>query len=98
MRTITVKCPSCREVIEIDAQTGRIERHHPEVKTKPGKDFLSERLRSLEEEKSRREAVVSASREKERTKGAAHEELFAKVKKKAGEGPVERPLRDIDID
>lgn len=98
MRLITVKCPNCREVMEIDAQTGRIEKHHPEVKKKPGGDFLSERLKSLQEDKVRREAIVSASREREKTKGAAHEELFSKVRKKAREGPAEKPLRDIDLD
>lgn len=98
MRKIRVKCPSCMEVMEIDTRTGKIEKHHPEVKHEPGGDFLSERLKSLEEEKARREAVVAASREKEKNQKAAHEILFDKVKKQQKEGPVDRPLRDIDID
>jgi translation elongation factor EF-1alpha len=98
MRTIRVKCPQCREVMEINAQTGRIEKHHPEIKTKAGGDFLKERLKGLEEEKAQREAVVAGAREKEKGRKAAHEELFNKVKETAKEGPVERPLRDIDVD
>ncbi len=98
MRVITVKCPQCREVMEVEVQTGKVVTHHKEVKPKPGADFLAERLRSLEEEKAQREAIIAQSREKEKNRGAAHEELFAKVRKKAKEGPAERPLRDIDLD
>jgi len=98
MRVITVKCPRCREVMEIDGTTGSILKHHGEVKPKPGADFLSERLRSLDAEKAQREAIVTQSREKEKNRRSAHEELFEKVKKKAREGPVEKPLRDIDLD
>lgn len=98
MRTIRVKCPQCREVMEINTQTGRIEKHHPETKAKPGGDFLKERLKGLEEEKAKREALVAEGRAKEKGRKAAHEELFNKVKETAKEGPAERPLRDIDID
>jgi hypothetical protein len=98
MGTIRVKCPHCREVMEVNTRTGRIEKHHPEIKAKPGGDFLQERLKGLEEEKAQREALVAGAREKEKGRKAAHEELFNKVKETAKEGPAERPLRDIDID
>lgn len=99
MPIITVKCPKCREVMEIDTLTGRIEKHHSAVKPRPGSDFLAERLKSLEGEKSRREAIVAEGREKEKGRKAAHDKLFARVKEGSGEGPpAERPLRDIDLD
>ena len=98
MGTIRVTCPECGEIMEVNTRTGKVEKHHPVVKSGKGGDFLKERLRSLDGEKAAREAIVAQSREKERTRKDAHEQLFAKVKKQAGEGPVERPLRDIDID
>ena len=52
MSTIRVKCPHCREVMEVNNRTGRIEKHHPEIKSKAGGDFLKERLKGLEEEKA----------------------------------------------
>ena len=98
MSTIRVKCPACREVMEVNTRTGKIEKHHPEIRHDRGGDFLKDRLRALDEEKAKREALVAEGREKERGKKAAHEELFSKVKKTAKEGPAEKPLRDIDID
>ena len=98
MTTTRVTCPKCSEIMEINTRTGKIEKHHGEVTPEPGGDFLKERLKSLGEEKAKREALVEAGREKERSRKDAHEQLFDKVKKQAGEGPVERPLRDIDID
>ncbi len=98
MRTITVTCPKCREIMEVNAQTGRVEKHHAEAKPKPGGDFIKERIKSLDAEKAKREALVAEERERERTKKDTHARLFDKVKETAREGPAERPLRDIDID
>ena len=98
MRTITVTCPKCREVMEVDARTGRVGKHHPEVKAKPGGDFNKERIKSHDAEKAKREALVAEEREKQRTKKDDHARLFDKVRETAKEGPAERPLRDIDID
>ena len=98
MGTMRIKCPECGEIMEVNTRTGKVEKHHPAVRPGTGGDFLKERLKSLDAEKAAREAIVAESREKERTRKDAHEQLFAKVKKQAEEGPVERTLRDIDID
>lgn len=99
MKHIHVKCPKCREMLEIDVQKGTVVRHHEEVKAKPGGDFLGERLRELEREKARREALVAEGREKEKTKQSQFDQLFKKVKEESASGkPAEKPLRDIDVD
>jgi hypothetical protein len=98
MRSITVKCPGCREVLEVDPQTGEVLRHRAEAKPKPGADFFDARLREIEEEKARREAVVSQGREKEKAKQGDFEKLFKKVKEEHAGGKAEKPLRPIDID
>ncbi len=98
MSTIRIKCPECSEIMQVDTRTGKVVKHHPVVKSGTGGDFLQERLKSLDAEKAKREAIVAESRERERTRKDAHDRLFAKVKKQAADGPVERTLRDIDID
>jgi len=98
MRSITVKCPTCREALEVDPQTGEVLRHRPEAKPKPGANFFGTRLREIEEEKARRESVVSQSREKEKTRQGEFEKLFRKVKEEHAGGKAEKPLRPIDID
>ena len=98
MRYITVKCPTCRETLEVDPQTGEVVRHRAETKAKPGEDFFGARLREIEGEKARREATVEQAREREKGKRGEIEKLFRKVKEQNAEGPAEKPLRDIDID
>lgn len=100
MKLITVTCPKCRESLEIDLETRTVVRHCAEsAKPKPGSDFLGERLRKLEEEKTRREAVVAESHERERTKRSHFDELFKKVKEEGASGKAaEKPLREIDVD
>jgi hypothetical protein len=97
MRVLTVKCPKCRESIEVDAASGAVLRSCGEVKSKPGDDFLGVRLRELEQEKARRAAIVEQGREREQARKGEFDQLFRKVKEETGK-PVEKPLRPIDVD
>jgi hypothetical protein len=97
MRVITVKCPKCRETLEVDAASGAVLRSCGEAKARPGEDFLGARLRELEQEKARRTAIVEQGREREQAKKGEFDQLFRKVKEESGK-PVERPLRPIDVD
>lgn len=99
MKNIIVACPQCREVLEIEVATGRIVKHHPEIKARPGEDFLTERMKSLKEERAQREALVQGSRAREKERADRYDELFRKVRETVKEEPViDRPLRDVDID
>ena len=98
MPTIRVTCPTCSEVLEIDTRSGKVITHHAEIEKNPEEDSLAARIRDLEEQKKRREAVVADSKAKEQNRKSAHEELFSKVKKTAAEGPAEKPVREIDMD
>jgi hypothetical protein len=99
MRVITVKCPKCRELLEIDAQTGAVLRHREEVKAKPGEDFLGARLRELEQDKARRAAVVAHGHEREKSKQGEFDRLFQKVREESRSGaPPAKPVRDVDLD
>jgi hypothetical protein len=97
MRVLTVKCPKCRESIEVDAASGAVLRSCGEVKAKPGEDFLGVRLRELDQEKARRAAIVEQGREREQARKSEFDQLFRKVKEESGK-PVEKPLRPIDVD
>ncbi len=98
MRTITVKCPKCREVLEVDPKSGEVVRHAGEVAPKAGGDFFGERLRQIQGDQARREAIVAEGREKEKVKREQFEELFRKAKEQKTVPPEERPIRDVDID
>lgn len=99
MRAITVKCPKCRETLEVDAATGAVLRSCGEVRAKPGEDFLGARLRELDQEKARREALVEQGREREKAKKGEFDKLFSKVREEnAAETPAPRPVRDVDLD
>jgi len=96
---LRVKCPRCREVMEINTKTGKVEKHQAEIRPQSPDEFLKERLRSIDGEQARREALVAEGRERESGQKSRHEDLFKKVKEHASDdSPVERPLRDIDID
>jgi len=86
MRIVTVKCPKCHDELEVDAETGAVVRHREAAKAKPGADFLGTRLRELEEEKARREAVVEHGREREKNRQGEFDNLFRKVKEEHSSG------------
>lgn len=98
MKTITVRCPKCREALEVDARTGEVLRHHAEVRPKSGEDFFGERLKQIAGEQARREAVVAEGKKRESARRGELEKLFGKVREEHARGPAERPLRDIDVD
>jgi hypothetical protein len=98
-RLITVKCPTCGGTLEVDTDTGVVA--HPPAKAKVplGEDFMAKRLAELKQDKARCEALVERERERERNKKGEIDKLFEKVREEAASGnPVERPMRDIDLD
>lgn len=97
MRLVTVKCPKCHEVLEVDPQSGAVVRHREEVKPKAGADFFGERLRQIGQEQARREALIAEGRQREEAKRGEFDQLFRKAKEQSGK-PAEKPLREIDVD
>ena len=80
MSNIRVKCPKCSEVMEINSRTGKVVKHHGEVKAQTPDDFLKERLKSIDEEQAKREALVEEGREREKSQKSRHEDLFKKAR------------------
>ncbi len=97
MKTIFVTCPSCQEILEIDPASGAI-LGRSRQKSAAVTGSLTDRLKDLDEQKARREALVAQGKDREKTRLDRAEELFRKVREQGKEGPAERPVRDVDLD
>jgi hypothetical protein len=94
--TFEIDCPCCRAKLAIDRQLGVVLGH-----TAPAKGAsvdLDDTARLLREQAEAVEAKFRASVEAERTKEDVLARKFAESLKKAKDAPVEKPLRDFDLD
>ena len=93
---IEVTCPCCQSTLVIDLNLGRVVGHkEPEREDKPE---LDEAHRILAEQAARREAVFQQSVESEKTRGDALSKRFEEALRQAREEPIEKPMRDFDLD
>jgi len=96
--TVSITCPHCQSVLEIDLEAGVVVRHHPPERKGPAQD-LEARLKALEEEKARAADKMAEAFRAEKAKESVMEDRFKKLLKEAKERPdEEKPLRDIDLD
>lgn len=93
---IEVECPCCQARLTIDRELGVVLSHTPPLKN-PSVD-LDDTARLLREQAERVEAKFKLSVEAERMKDDVLERKFAEGLKKAKDQPVEKPLRDFDLD
>ncbi len=95
--TFTVDCPCCRAKLTVDGSLGAILSHEPPPKGPPSID-LDDTARHLREQADAVEAKFRASVEAEKTKEDLLARKFAEGLKKAKDAPIEKPLRDFDLD
>jgi|SRR5580658_7681447 hypothetical protein len=95
--TFEVDCPCCHAKLMVDRDLGVVLSHVPPPKPPPSVD-LDDTARLLREQAESVEAKFRASVEAERTKEDVLARKFAEGLKKAKDGPVEKPLRDFDLD
>ncbi|HKN60942.1 MAG TPA: hypothetical protein VJW93_07185 [Candidatus Acidoferrales bacterium] len=95
--TFEVDCPCCHAKLTVDRDLGVVLSHIPPPKPPPSVD-LDDTARLLREQAESVEAKFRASVEAERTKEDVLARKFAEGLKKAKDGPVEKPLRDFDLD
>ena len=93
---LEVTCPCCQAKLSVDPQLGVVLSHTapvhpPKVDLDHVDDVLSAQAR-LREEKFRQ------SVEAERNKEEILNRKFAEALKKTKDGPIEKPLRDFDLD
>jgi hypothetical protein len=89
-------CPCCHAKLTIDRSLGVVLSHVPPVKA-PSID-LDDTARLLREHTDAVEAKFRASVEAEKMKEDVLARKFAEGLKKAKDAPVEKPIRDFDLD
>jgi hypothetical protein len=95
--TVEVACPCCRARLTIDPQLGVVLSHEAPPRPAPNVD-LDDTARLLREQAERREEHFRRSVEAEKKKEQVFDRLFEEGLKKAKDKPVEKPLRDFDLD
>ncbi len=94
---VEVTCPCCRAKLTIDAQLAVVLSHEAPPKAAPDVD-ISDAARILEEQAKRREDKFRESWEAEKKKEEVLTRKFEEALKKAKDQPVEKPLRDFDLE
>jgi Zn-finger nucleic acid-binding protein len=95
--TINVTCPCCQAKLVVDAELAMVLSHEAPPKPAPNVD-LSDTARLLREQEERREEKYKQSIEYEKKKSDVFDRLFEEGLKKAKDKPVEKPIRDFDLD
>jgi hypothetical protein len=94
--TFDAECPCCQAKLTIDRQLGVVLSHVASVR--PPSIDLNDTARLLREHDESVEAKFRASVEAERTKEDVLSRKFAEGLRKAKDAPIEKPLRDFDLD
>jgi len=95
--TFETPCPCCQAKLTIDRTLGVVLSHVPPPRPPPSVD-LDDTARLLREQAEAVEAKFRASVEAEKMKEDVLARKFAEGLKKAKDAPIEKPLRDFDLD
>jgi hypothetical protein len=94
---IEVTCPCCHSRLTVDPQLAVVLSHAPPPRVAPDVD-ISDAQRILAEQAQRREDKFRDSWEAERTKEDVLSRKFEEALKKAKDQPIEKPVRDFDLE
>ena len=94
---LNLSCPCCQARLTVDRRLGVVLSHVPPPKGPPSVD-LDDTARLLREQAEAVEAKFRASVEAEKMKEDVLSRKFAEGLKKAKDEPVEKPIRDFDLD
>jgi hypothetical protein len=94
---VEVTCPCCHAKLKVDAELAVVLSHTAPVRTGPGVD-LNDAAGILAAQERKREDKFRDSWEAEKKKEDVLARKFEEGLKKAKGEPVERPLRDFDLD
>jgi predicted metallo-beta-lactamase superfamily hydrolase len=95
--SITVTCPCCDATLVIDPALSVVLDHKAPVKAHVAVN-LKDALDQVKGEASRRDEKYKQLAEAEKNKSKVLEAKFQELFKKAKEEPIEKPLKDIDLD
>jgi hypothetical protein len=91
-----IECPCCKSTLTVDGSLEVVLSHVPPVR--PPSIDLDDTARLLRQHTDSVEAKFRASVEAEKTKEDVLARKFAEGLKKAKDSPIEKPLRDFDLD
>jgi len=94
---IIVTCPCCAAKLTVDTQLAVVLSHEAPPRVAPDVD-INDAARILREQAERRENKFRESWEAEKNKEEVLTRKFEEALKKAKDQPVEKPIRDFDID
>ncbi len=95
-QTFEVACPCCQAKLTVDRALGVVLSHTAPVR--PPSIDLEDTARHLRAHEDSVEAKFRASIEAERNKEDILSRKFAENLKKAKDAPLEKPVRDFDLD
>ena len=96
--TLKVECPCCRAQLVIDTVRGVVvEKVDPAAEARKAAG-LGDAGRLLAEESARIEDKYKKIVEADKGRGAAMDKLFKSFMEKSKDEPVEKPVKDIDLD
>jgi hypothetical protein len=94
---VEVTCPCCQSKLKVDAELAVVLSHVAPARTGPGVD-LNDAAGILAEQERKREDKFRDSWEAEKKKDDVLTRKFEEGLKKAKGEPIEKPLRDFDLD
>lgn len=97
MASFTVTCPHCRALLEVDGERQVVTSATAPEKPSSGAS-LEDRLAALGKEKEQASAKMAEAMRAERAGSQIREEKFRKLLETAKNEPIEKPIRDIDLD
>jgi hypothetical protein len=92
-----VTCPCCQAKLTVDPVFGAVLSHEAPPKAGPDVD-LSDAAKILSEQQRQREDKFADSWFQETNKEDILTKKFEEAMKKAKDSPVEKPIRDFDLD
>ena len=93
---IELECPCCSATLVVDLNLKRIVSHRES--SSEDKPKLDQAQRILAEEAERRESIFQQSVADEKGRGDALSKRFEEALRQAKKDPIERPIRDFDLD
>ncbi len=94
---IEVTCPCCQAKLTVDPELAVVLSHAVPPKAAPDVD-ITDAARILQEQAQRREDKFRESWEAEKKKEDVLTRKFEEALKKAKDQPLEKPVRDFDLD
>ena len=100
-RTIYVNCPNCKELLEVDAEDGKVIKHFKSKAAEKGAsgDLLKDVLDEVKGKGEKLDAQFREAKEKEKEKAKTIDDVFQKkIEKAKKEKDIKPEIRPFDLD